>query len=156
MPEEYEEGTYLHEFTEAALEDRSARVAAVGTGVAASSILISVIVGGLALLISLAVFPIGICIGIPLFVLAIYLIDGVGAVAGNAVGPPIFLRGECPYCGHIKEAKPKEGDKVSCGKCFHTIVIRGNQYHIPGSNLKKFRKKILAPTIDTDQPLPPT
>jgi hypothetical protein len=152
MPEEYEEGTYLSEFTEAASGSAPPKsgvntgVAAAGVGVSIFNILAALGIGALALLLALVAFP--------LAVVGIYLIGSFGGAAaqaatGNAlVGSgtsPKHLWGPCPYCGHPRGAKRKEGNRLACGRCLNIFVIRGNRFYIPADRLKKFRRKTPAP-----------
>lgn len=143
---EYEEGTYLSECTEAVLAPgRPAGSEVAATAVTGGSFgCLAIIVGVVGLLCCLAAFPFGLVIGIPLIALAIYLAGGTGAGLLTAAGDmrPMFLRGECPYCGHVREAKRVAGDRLACARCLNIFVIRGNQFHIPEDRLKRFRKKI--------------
>ena len=144
-PEGYEEGTYLREFTEAVpvvkQADGGAVVASTITG--GSFGCLSVIAGVIGLLCCLAAFPFGLVVGIPLITLALYLAGGTGAGLLSAAGEmrPAFLRGECPYCGHIREAKRVIGDRVACARCLNVFVITGNQFRIPEDRLKRLRKR---------------
>jgi ribosomal protein S27AE len=146
MTKEYEEGTYLHEFTEAvpATKTDAGTIAAVTVG-SGAFILLALIVGGLGLLISAALFPFGLLVGIPLIFFAFYLGAGTGASVVTAKDDmrPTFIQGECPYCGFIREAKQKTGERIACGRCLNIIVIRGNRFYIPEERLKKFRKRII-------------
>jgi hypothetical protein len=146
MPEEYEEGTYLHEFTEAVPATKT-DAGAIATGAIAggSFIFVALLVGGLGLLISAAVFPFGLLIGIPLIIFAVYLAGGTAAglaTAGSEMRPN-FIQGECPYCGFVREAKQKTGERIACGRCLNIILIRGNRFYIPEERIKKFRKRII-------------
>lgn len=146
MSEEYEEGTYLHKFTEAALTTKTdAGAIATGAVVGGSFGFFSIIVGGLGLVISVAIFPFGLIIGIPLIIAAIYLAVGTGAGLASVGSDmhPIFIQGECPYCGFIREAKQKTGERIACGRCLNIIVIRGNRFYIPEERIKKFRRRII-------------
>lgn len=146
MPEEYEEGTYLHEFTEAVPATKTdAGAIAAGAVAGGSFIVLALVVGGLGLLISATVFPFGLLIGIPLIIFAIYLAAGTGASLVTAKDDmrPTFIKGECPYCGFVREAKQKTGERIACGRCLNIIVIRCNRFYIPEERLKKFRKRVI-------------
>jgi hypothetical protein len=138
MPERYEEGTYLHEFTEAAPKKATpkappvgvanTRAVAVGIGVGIFNIIAGSVVGGLALLLALAAFPFGLCLSIPLAIGALYLIGAIGGAVLQVAGgdalvasrpSPKHLWGRCPYCGHPRGAKRKEGDRLACGRCLN-------------------------------------
>ncbi|HWS99695.1 MAG TPA: hypothetical protein VN256_05420 [Pyrinomonadaceae bacterium] len=144
MPGEYEEGTYLHEFTEALPATKiDAGAVAAGAVTGGSFILVALLVGGLGTVFSVAVFPFGLFIGIPLIILAVYLAIGTGAGLGTLGSDmrPTFIKGECPYCGFIREAKQKTGERIACGQCLNIIVIRGTRFYVPEERIKKFRKK---------------
>ena len=144
MREEYEEGTYLHEFTEAVPAVKTDAGAITAGAVAGGSfILVAVLIGGLGLLISAAVFPFGLLIGVPLIIFAAYLAIGTGTGLGTLGSDmrPTFIQGECPYCGFVREAKQKTGERIACGRCLNIILIRGNRFYIPEERLKKFRKR---------------
>lgn len=146
MPEEYEEGTYLHEFTEAVPATKTdASAIAAGAVAGGSFIIVALLVGGLGILISAAVFPFGLLLGIPLIIFAIYLAIGTGAGLGKLGSDmrPTFIQGECPYCGFVREAKQKTGERIACGQCLNIVLIRGNKFYIPEDRLKKFRKRAI-------------
>jgi hypothetical protein len=179
MSEEYEEGTYLHEFTEAgrgaivrreaqlggdvSTSGSNARAAAVGVGVAVPMMLVMVVVLMFGLLITFAIPPFGCCIGPLLMIGAACLLGGIGGGVAQVAGGdatargrvpasarrlPGGLWGECPYCGHPRSAKRKEGDRLACGRCLNVFVVRGSRFYVPEDRLKKFRKKNLASTSD--------
>lgn len=181
MAEGYEEGTYLSEFTEAghkavvlgeATSEEAVptglgntRALAVGAGVSVSMILVLAVVVMFGALISFVLPPFSCCIGPLLMIGAAYLIGSVGGAVAQVAGGdapasstrlPGNLWGECPYCSHPRGAKRKEGERLACGSCLNIFVIRGDRFYIPEERLKRFRKKIPAPTVKADPHLPPT
>jgi hypothetical protein len=144
MSEEYEEGTYLSEFTEAVPAKKTdAGAIAAGAVAGGSFIFVALLVGGLGILISAAAFPFGLLIGIPLIIFAVYLAVGTGAALATTGSEmrPTLIQCECPYCGFVREAKQKTGERIACGRCLNIILIRGNRFYIPEERLKRFRKK---------------
>jgi DNA-directed RNA polymerase subunit RPC12/RpoP len=144
VAEEYEQGTYLYEFTEAAHEKQNpdASEMAASTAVGGIGVFLALIAGVLGLFFALALFPLGLCIGIPLLALAIYLVAGTGAVVHDTVKARTYLKGECPYCSYTRKPEPLTGDKVRCKHCLNIILVRGTRFYVTESRLKKYRKKI--------------
>jgi hypothetical protein len=145
MPEVYEEGTYLHEFTEAAPEKQNPDASEIVSGgvVGGVASCLALVIGVLGLALAVALFPLGLCLGIPLLVLAACLLGSTGEAVHDSVKSRAYLRGECPYCAHIREPEPLTGDKVRCKRCQNIIVVKGTRFYITESRLKKFRKKNL-------------
>lgn len=143
MPEGYEEGTYLHEFTEATLEQQNLDASEIVSGGVVGGVggCLALVIGVLGVGVVVALFPLGLCLGIPLLVLAACLLGSTGETVHDSVKPRAYLKGECPYCAHIREPEPLTGDKVRCKRCQNIILVKGTRFYITESKREKFRKK---------------